>query len=156
MAKLGVSLLDLNEVREAYPLVRQKARVSLEQWIDFCEYLASCDGGVLAVRAETGQLHGVAAYIPTQSLKLGRALRVEVFVAFEMWPASAVREKLLAALDDIAQKLECPTFMLNLDVRGLVDSKARKVQNWQDNGLTPSSVEFVRPTGAAVSASRSD
>jgi hypothetical protein len=149
-------LLDLDQAREAYPLVRHKARVSIEQWIGFCAYLASCGGGVLAVRAETGQIHGVAAYLPTQSLKLGRALRVEVFVAFEMWPASAVRDHLLTALDDIAEQRACPNLMLNLDVRGLIDNKAPKVRDWQDNGLLPSSVEFVRSAGTAVGVIRSD
>lgn len=156
MAKLRASLLDVEQAREAYPLVRHKARVSVEQWIGFCAYLGSCGGGVLAVRAETGQIHGIAAYLPTQSLRLGRALRVEVFVAFEMWPAFAVRDRLLTALDDIAEQLDCATLMLNLDVRGLVDNKARKIRDWQDNGLLPSSIEFVRHAGSSVSASRSD
>lgn len=137
-------------------MVRHRAGVVAEQWTDFTQHIALCGGGVLAVRAETGHIHGIAAYLPVKSLRLGPALHVEVFVAFELGPSSAVRSKLLSALEEVAKNMNCPTVTLNFDVRGLVNKTKAKLQDWQNSGLVPDSVEFVLLKGAAGPGSSSD
>lgn len=129
---------------EAYPLIRRQARVGPERWQEFGRQLSSSGGGVLAVRAEDGRVHGVAAYLPVVSLTHGNALRVEAIAAFELGHASLVRNALSAALDKLARSLRCEVVMVSLDAKGLFSPRSRRRRGWEALGLSAERIDFVR------------
>jgi hypothetical protein len=129
---------------EAYLLIRHLAWVGNDQWEMFARQLAGKGGGVLAVEAEDGHIHGVAAYLPVASLKHGKALRVEAIAAFELGHASPVRNLLSAALDDLARSEGCAAVMVNLDSKGMLSPHSRRRCSWESLGLTAETIEFVR------------
>lgn len=144
MPKLFVSNLEPGQMAEAYPLIRRSARVSPEEWEKFGRKLADQGGGVLAVRAEDRQVHGVAAYLPVASLKHGKALRVEAIAAFELGHVSLVRNALSTALDRLAEEKGCQVVMISLDAKGLSSPRSRRRLGWESLGLTAETIEFVR------------
>jgi hypothetical protein len=144
MPRLLVSNLEIERMAEAYPLIRRLARVGPERWEAFGRQLAAQGGGVLAVRAEDGRVHGVAAYLQVASLKHGNALRVEAIAAFEFGHISLVRSALSAALDELARKKGCEVVMISLDAKGLISPRSRRRRSWESLGLTAETIEFVR------------
>lgn len=144
MPKLLASNLEPAQMAEAYPLIRRSARVSPEEWERFGHKLVDQGGGVLAVRAEDRQVHGVAAYLPMASLKHGKALRVEAIAAFEFGHVSLVRNALSNALDRLAEEKGCQVVMFSLDAKGLSSPGSRRRRGWESLGLTAETIEFVR------------
>lgn len=148
MPKLVVSKMDADMLDQAYPLVRRLARITLEQWEQFGHRLIREGGGVLAVRAEDRQVHGVAAYLPVSSLKHGVVLRVESIATFELSHASPVRSCLFAALEELAAELGCGAVMISLDAKGLLGPGSRRRTSWESLGLSLDTVEFTRAIDA--------
>lgn len=129
---------------EAYPLIRRSARVAAEDWARFGCRLAEQGGGVLSVRAEDGQVHGIAAYLPVANLRHGKALRVEAFAAFELGHLSLVRNRLSSALDSIAREHGCQVVMISIDVKGVSSPRSRRRRGWESLGLAAETIAFVR------------
>lgn len=129
---------------EAYPLIRRSARVAAEDWSKFGYRLAEQGGGVLAVRAEGGQVHGIAAYLPVANLRHGKALRVEAIAAFELGHVSLVRNRLSSALDSLAREQGCQVVLITLDAKGVSSPRSRRRRGWESLGLTAESIAFVR------------
>lgn len=144
MPNLSVSNLEPEQMMEAYPLIRRSARVVAEDWSVFGCRLAEQGGGVLAVRAEDGQVHGIAAYLPVASLRHGKALRVEAIAAFELGHVSLVRNRLSSALDSLARAQGCQVVLINLDAKGVSSPRSRRRRGWESLGLTAESIGFVR------------
>lgn len=144
MPRLLVSILKPERMADAYPLIRHLAWVENAQWEMFARQLADKGGGVMAVEAEDGHIHGVAAYLPVASLKHGRALRVEAIAAFELGHGSPVRNLLSAALDELARSEGCSAVMVNLASKGMLSPRSKRRCSWESLGLTAEMVEFVR------------
>lgn len=144
MPSLSVSNLGADELAEAYPLIRCLAGVETGQWIKFAEHLLDQGGGVLAARAEDGRIHGVAGYVLGSNLKYGEVLRVEALVALEFGHTPLVRETLSSAIDDLADRLDCPVVVYNLDARGLFSPGSRRRRSLEQLGFSAESVDFVR------------
>lgn len=144
MPKLFITTLEPERLADAYPLIRHLAWVGSAQWEKFARELGDKGGGVLAVEAEDGHIHGVAAYLPVTSLKHGKALRVEAIAAFELSHAAPVRNLLSEALDDLARSQGCSAVIMNLDSKGLLSLHSPRRCRWESLGLTPEAVEFVR------------
>lgn len=144
MPNLSVSNLEPEQMMEAYPLIRRSARVATEDWSEFGCRLADQGGGVLAVRAEDGQVHGIAAYLPVANLTHGKALRVEAFAAFELGHVSFVRNRLSSALDSLARAKGCQVVLISLDAKGVSSPRSRRRRGWESLGLTAESIGFVR------------
>lgn len=144
MPYLSVSNLEPGQMMEAYPLIRRSARVAAADWSRFGCRLAKQGGGVLAVRAEDGQVHGVAAYLPVANLRHGKALRVEAIAAFELGHVSLVRNRLSSALDSLARAQGCRVVLISLDAKGVSSPRSRRRRGWESLGLTAESIGFVR------------
>lgn len=144
MPRLLVSKLEPERMADAYPLIRHLAWVGNAQWEMFARQLADKGGGVLAVEAEDGHIHGVATYLPVTSLRHGKALRVEAIAAFELGHASPVRNLLSAALDELARSEGCSAVMVSLDSKGMLSRHSSRRCSWESLGLTAEMVEFVR------------
>jgi hypothetical protein len=144
MPKLSVINLEPEYMAEAYPLIRCLGHIKLEQWEEFGRRLAEQGGGVLAVRAEDMCIHGVAAYLPTASLKHRRALRVETIAAFEFGHSLLVRSTLSTALDDLAREKNCEVVMVTLDATDPFNRRSRRWRAWESLGLKAEAIECVR------------
>lgn len=147
MPNLSVSNLQPEQMMEAYPLVRRSARVEASDWARFGSKLTEQGGGILAVRAEDGQVHGIAAYLPVANLRHGKALRVEAFAAFELGHVSLVRNRLSSALDSLAREQGCQVVMISLEAKGVSSPRSRRRRGWETLGLTAETIGFVRHVG---------
>jgi hypothetical protein len=144
MPRLIVSELEADCLSEAYPLIRCLAGVEPGQWTCFAEHLLAQGGGVFVARAEDGSVHGVAGYVVSNSLKHGRALRIEVLAAIELGHTPLVREALHSAVDDLARRMACSVVLYNLDAKGLLSPRSTRRRSLEQAGLSPESIAFVR------------
>ena len=108
MPDLRIRQLDREDVARAWPLVRSKSRLSsLSGWNRFAHDLFERSGGIIAVSAEDGCLHGIATYEPITKGNSGRVLNVEIMVAFELSRRAPVRQALCDALLGFARLFDC-------------------------------------------------
>ena len=107
MQDLKVECLDVARLADAYPLIRSATRVSQQRWEEFARELVAGGGGVLAVVAPDGCVHGVAAFQPEPNLRHEHSLDVHVLVAFALGGNDYVRERLFSALEAIATTNRC-------------------------------------------------
>lgn len=154
MPRLIVSELEADCLAEAYPLIRCLAGVEADRWIGFAEDLLARGGGFLVARAEDGRVHGVAGYILSNSLKHGKALRIEVLAAIELGHTPLVREALSSAADSLARKMGCSVVVYNLDAKGLLSTQSARRRSLELAGLSPESIEFVRRVAAPLVPAR--
>ena len=143
MPDLSLSHLDEGQLALAYPLIRAAARVSLERWKAFARQLIAIGGGILAVGADDGCLHGIAAFRQVGSLRFERSLQVEILVAFELSRRAPVRRTLCVGLEDIARKLGCRNIVFTTAARHADPSSAGRL-SWEELGLKMETVSFVR------------
>jgi hypothetical protein len=108
MPDLRIRQLDRDDVARAWPLVRSKSRIaSLSHWKRFAHDLFERGGGVIAVSAEDGCLHGIATYEPTMTKSFGHVLQVDTLVSFELSRRAPVRHALCDALTGFARLFDC-------------------------------------------------
>lgn len=108
MPALRIRQLDLDDVARAWPLVRAKSQiVSLSKWTRFASDLFERGGGVIAVSAEDGCLHGIATYEPMLTKSFGHVLQVDTLVAFELSRRAPVSHALCDALIGFARLFDC-------------------------------------------------
>lgn len=125
MPELTVRTLKESELDQAWPLVRgRSAETTIGGWRRFARRLVRRGGGILAVAAEDGLLHGVATFEPVTRVRSGRVLQVETLVSFELSRRAPVRNALCAALTDFARGLQCEAVAVGLPGRGFVDHAA--------------------------------
>ena len=118
MPDLEVQILERDRLADAYPLVRSATRVGLPRWEEFGLQLAAVGGGVLAVIAPDGCIHGVASFRPRPNLRHRQSLDVEVFVAFELPGTSGVRALLYEGLERLGAERQCESLTLTTAARG--------------------------------------
>ncbi len=106
--------LDVDCLSEAYPLVRSASRLSHECWEAYARDLLRQGGGVVAVRAEDAQVHGVAAFREVGSPGRCRSLLVELVATFEMSRAAWARKALLAGIEQMARSRGCRNLVFTL------------------------------------------
>lgn len=143
MPDLSLSRLDEGQLALAYPLIRSAARVSLDRWKTFARQLIASGGGILAVEADGGCLHGVAAFRQVGSLRFERSLQIEILVAFELSRMAPVRRTLCAGLEDIAREMGCRNIVFTTAARNADPSSAGRL-SWEELGLKMETVSFVR------------
>jgi hypothetical protein len=115
MPDLRIRQLDREDVARAWPLVRSKSRLSsLSGWNRFAHDLFERSGGIIAVSAEDGCLHGIATYEPITKGNSGRVLHVEIMVAFELSRRAPVRQALCDALLGFARLFDCDSVRITM------------------------------------------
>lgn len=144
MPLFTLSRLGADRLGEAYPLIRSAARVSRERWEAFARDLCEHGGGVLAVLAEDGRVHGVAAYRQTGSLRHESGLLVEVIATFELSGAGRARKALCAGLEETARSQGCRSLIFTMAAAGYGDPSSRRRMSWEDLGLEMETVSFVQ------------
>ena len=144
MPNLQIVSLGPDRLSEAYPLVRAAAQVDAGQWQAYSQALLQDGGGILAVSAGDGCLHGLAAYREAGSLRHGRSLQVDLIVAFELSRLGPVRKALVAALETLARARGCHSLSYTLAARGNADPRSRGRMGWEELGLEMETVGFVR------------
>jgi hypothetical protein len=148
MPEFTVSRLGTERLGEAYPIIRSAARVSRGRWETFVHDLSTQGGDVLAVLAEDGSIHGVAAYRPTGSLRHASSLLVEVIAAFELSESGWVRKVLCAALEEAARSHGCQSLIFTMAATAYGEPNSRRRLSWEDLGLEMETVCFVQPVPA--------
>lgn len=145
MPQLTVSPLDVDRLGEAYPLIRSAAPVSKERWEAFARNLIHNGGGIFAVLAEDGKVHGVAAYRPTVSLRHESGLLVEVIASFELSRTASVRQALRTELEEAARGWGCKSLIFTMAAADYADPTSRRRTIWEELGLQIETVTFVQP-----------
>lgn len=143
MQDLNVQYLSMKQLARAYPLVRTATRVSQQRWEEFGRELIADGGGVLAVIAPDGCVHGVAAFRPASSLRHEQSLDVEVIVAFELSGDDRVREALCHELERIATARGCKVVNLTVAAKSM-DPESHMRTGLERLGLTLDTVRFAR------------
>ena len=144
MTRFTVAHLHADRMADAFPLVRMAApEVSPDQWRRYADWLGRAEGGVLAAYAGNATLHGVAAYCRDDSLRYGRALRVDLIVSFELSGAAPARAALLEALALVALAKGCETLTVCMPRRGYADGGSDKAGSWAEQGFALDSVTFA-------------
>ena len=152
MPDLSLSRLDEGQLALAFPLIRSAARVSLDRWKTFARQLIASGGGILAVEADDGCLHGVAAFRQVGSLRFERSLQVEILVAFELSRMAPVRRTLCAGLEEIAREMGCRSIVFTTAARNAEPASAGRL-SWEELGLKMETVSFVRQVQPETAAS---
>jgi len=145
MPKFTVSYLKLEQLGEAYPLIRSAARVTKEQWLAFARQARENCGEVLAVFAEDGHIHGVAVYFAISSLRHGPALMVEVIASFELTRGRPARKALCLALVEAAKVRGCKSLVLVVKPWERGDRTLASSRNWEDLGFELETVRICQP-----------
>ena len=121
MPEFRLSHLSPDQMDMAYGLVRiAMPETHLPEWQSYARSLLGSGGAVLALTAPDGTIHGLASYMPEPSLRHGKVLRVDTFIAFELSRRAPARKALCDGLQATAEELGCSTVMYALDRRGLV------------------------------------
>jgi hypothetical protein len=144
MQDLRVEPLDVERLAEAYPLIRSATRVSQQRWEEFGRELICGGGGVLAVTAPDGCIHGVAAFRPSPSLRHQQSLDVEVIVAFELSGDDRVREQLCSTLEQVAATHRCRTVNFTMLPRSYGEPLSPARAALERLGMRLETLNFVR------------
>ena len=143
MPDLSVKSIDASHLAHVYPLIRSATRVSLERWTEFGQDLLEAGGGILAVTAPDGCVHGVAAYRPRRDLRHEQSLDVEVIVDFDLSGDDRIREALCSELERIAAERGCNA--VNFTVSGRSAEPASRARAGLERmGLKLETAGFVR------------
>ena len=150
MPHFTVTTLESDQLAAVWPLVRTAVPgLAPAGWTEFAEALIERGGGIVAVAAEDGAFHGIATYEPAEKLGLGKVLKVETLVAFELSRRAPVRRLLCEALDRLAALLGCTAVAVSTTNRGFAAHMARKAQGLADPRELLDEVVFLRPLGEA-------
>jgi len=115
MPDLKVGCLEEAELDRALPLVRLVApQVTPKSWRRQATDAFDRGGGVIAVTAEDGLIHGVALFQPRQMLRLGKVLQVDDLITMEMSRKAPVHELLINTLTHLARSLECQSLAMSI------------------------------------------
>lgn len=144
MPDLEVQILDRDRLTDAYPLIRSATRVSLRRWEEFGRQLAAAGGGVLAVTAPDGCIHGVASFRPRPNLRHRQSLDVEVFVAFELPGTSRVRTRLYEGLERLGAERQCESLTLTTAARGYEIPLSGSRVSLEELGLKLETLNYTR------------
>ena len=122
MPRLTIRQLDRDNLDCAWPLVRTRPQFSSPSgWRRFANNLFERGGGIIAVSAEDGCVHGIATYEPVTKRDSGRILKVEILVAFELSRRAPVRQALCDALVGFARLFDCTTVDLLMPDGSMVE-----------------------------------
>jgi hypothetical protein len=121
MPQFSLAPLKPEQVAQAYPLVRMALpQLELGEWHNYAAAMASSGGGVLTLLAPSGAIHALAAYRAVPNLHHGRALIVELFVAFELSRKAPARAALVDGLHLLAEGLGCQAVLFTAESQGLL------------------------------------
>lgn len=108
MLHFTIETLKHDRLADAWPVARMCAgHANPDWWVHEADLLIGRGGGVLAVRAPDGMVHGIATYEPIESQFSGRILAVDLLTTFELSRKAPAKSALCAALDDLSLALEC-------------------------------------------------
>ena len=121
MPQFQLSHLSPDKMDMAFGLVRIAIPgTRLPDWQRYANSLLVSGGAILALTAPDGSIHAIASYMPEPSLRYGRVLRVDTFIAFELSRRAPARKALCDALQAMAEGLDCSTVLYAQDSRGLM------------------------------------
>lgn len=143
MPDLTIQTIDASGLANVYPLIRSATRVSLKRWTEFGRELLLADGGILAVTAPDGCVHGVAAYRPRRDLRHEQCLDVEVIVAFDLRGDDRVRKALCVELECIAADRGCHAVNFTMSGKN-AEPESRARAGLERLGLKLETAGFVR------------
>jgi hypothetical protein len=93
---------------DAWPIVRSSGGYArADWWLAHAACLIGDGGGVLAVRAADGAVHGVAIYRLGRDRSFNKVLSVQSIITFELRRRAPARRTLCDALDELSLKLDC-------------------------------------------------
>ena len=144
MPDLRIFPLDDHGIDLVFPLVRSAADITPQRWRCFARELLSGEGGLLAVEAGTGCLHGLAVYRRRGTLRHGQALQVELLVAYELSRQAPVRKALCAALEALARNSGCRSIVYTRRAGSRDDADRLSKGEWRSFGARIATVDFVR------------
>lgn len=138
--------LDDDRFREALPLVRMAIPgIDERRWFAHCYQMIRLGGGVLAAATKDAALHGVASWRPEEDLRLGRVLRVEMMVAFELSLANPVRTALCDALEALCGDHDAIGVALSLPIRERDGQPTSFPETWRRAGFRRQGLFMCKP-----------
>lgn len=151
MPQFSLSHLSADQTDTAFGLVRiALPGTRLADWQNYVRSLMVSGGAILALTAPDGGIHALASYMPEVSLRHGRALRVDLFIAFELSRTAPARKALCEGLQTLAKGLGCSTVLYTLDSRGLPNDTQDKVESWLKLGSTIEGVQLAQAAPMAA------
>lgn len=153
MLQFTVHHLTETELASAWPLVRAtRSPPDLERWLLLARALMSRGGGVLAVSAEDGLIHGIATYEPVHKPEVGQVLEVRTLATFELSRRARVRRILCQALDQLARSTGCVAVAVGHGNRGYIAELRRRASAANENAQGRETVVVLKAPATAISA----
>jgi hypothetical protein len=134
MPELSVLQLSECQLAHAFPLVRAAARVTSDRWEAFGRELIAAGGGILAIQADDGCLHGLAAFRRCETLRHDVSLQVEILVAFELSRSAPVRRALCEAIREHAKARRCHSIVYTMAAHSHADAASLRRMSWEKSG----------------------
>jgi hypothetical protein len=119
--------------------------IDSSRWIDHCRNLDRLNGGVLAAAASDDVMHGIAIYRPEEDLRLGRIVRVDAMVTFELNPANPVRQALCEAIEALCEVLKARGTLLMTKERDSGGAGSASAQGWESAGFRRQGAALWKP-----------
>ncbi len=111
MRRLRVQPLTPERIPQAFVLIQVSIpEVQLEDWVAFAAHLASAehvDKGALIALNEQGYIVGLCCYHLEDTLRHGRTLNVDHFLALDLFDLTSVALTLAESAHSLAQELGC-------------------------------------------------
>ncbi|MGZ8282116.1 MAG: hypothetical protein ACXWUN_04070 [Allosphingosinicella sp.] len=138
--------LDPSRLGEALPLVRMAfPDFDRLRWTEYCGNLVRLNGGVLVAATSDEDIQGLAIYHPEDDLRLGRIVRVDAMVAFELNPANPVRQALCAGVDALCDTMEARGILLMMNERDAAGPGSERTRIWERAGFRRHGAALWRP-----------
>ena len=121
------------QIDQAFPVVQTIAPdLDVERWRDFAAAVLSVHElesedrrtgrmgaaprprGIMTVQNARGYIHGLFSYTVEEHLRHGRVLAVENFIVLDLFDMAGAADKLLNAMDSVAEGLGCTAIHTNL------------------------------------------
>ena len=115
MPRFAIVHLNRDQLIDAWPVVRMSnSHASCDWWMSEAAELIERGGGVLAARALDGNIHGITTYAVARKAGVGRVLKVDTLVTFELSRRAPARHALYEALELLASAFDCRSIVLPL------------------------------------------
>jgi hypothetical protein len=113
MRHFTIEQLNSERLADAWPLVRiAAAHANSDWWLTEASTLIMRGGGVLAARASSGAIHGIATYEVTKGFGRPRMFEVSTLFTIELTGHARAKRMLCNAIYSLAATMDCDGVVL--------------------------------------------
>ena len=108
MRNMTIEKLDNGRLTDAWPLLRiAGAHPNVDWWINEASSVIQRGGGILAARAASGAIHGIATYELTKRFARGSMLEIRTLFTLELSSRAPAKAMLRNSLYSLAAAMYC-------------------------------------------------